>query len=384
MNWIRDNIIKIVVGIFIVIIVAIVVVACSMGGETVPDNASGYIELENRLQNAAIKYVKEHPKVLPTTTDTIKKIKLDTLVESGKINKIYAVDDGSVACKGYVEIEKIYENKNEYTYTPYLSCGKYYVTKTISDYVLEKETKNGEFVRTADDGLYPYGEDYIFRGEYPDNFILLGSRLYRIVKVEANGQMELISTERTNTRYNWDDRYNISIDRGYGINEFDKSRLKNSLEFAYENTDQEAGEVFFSELEKTYFVEHDFCIGKRDVNDKDIFSNSECSATVSLIMGLPTISEFARASIDPNCNGISEPSCSNYNYFVTLDTQERLSYHTLTAVSNNTYEVFKIEDSNVVVEKASRGEHLVPVVYISNRVIYKSGSGTYLDPYVVR
>ena len=109
MNWIRDNILKIVGIIFAIIIILIIIVACSGMGSKPVDSSSGYIELENRLQNAAISYVKEHPSILPKTTENIKKVKLNTLIEAGKINKLHAVDNNSVVCKGYVEIEKISE-----------------------------------------------------------------------------------------------------------------------------------------------------------------------------------------------------------------------------------------------------------------------------------
>ena len=87
-------------------------------------------------------------------------------------------DDKTIYC--YVEVTKVYEDKEDYRYTPYISCGKYYVTKTIADYILDIETENGTFERTTDSGLYKVGDDYIFRGEDVKNFIRLGNHKYRI------------------------------------------------------------------------------------------------------------------------------------------------------------------------------------------------------------
>ena len=383
MNWLRDNILKVVLGIFLLIIIAIVIVACTMGNKTTPDISEGYAALENRLQNAAIKYVNEHPNILPKTTDTIKKVKLDTLVNAGKIGKLHSPEDKSVVCKGYVEIEKLYEDKNEYKYIPYISCGKYYVTTTIADHIIDLETKNGEFNRTSEDGLYKFNNEYVFRGEYPNNFISIAGYLYRIIKIDENKQLQLISVGKTRDKYIWDDRYNYEKDRYYGINDFEKSRLNNSLLFVYENDNEEEGEIFITEEERSYIVEHDFCIGKRKIDDENIYSGAECAVTTPLKVGLITVNEYARASLDPHCNNLYEKSCANYNYFIMLDESNHYPFQTLTAVADNTYEFFMI-DYEIYYSKTSSGKQLYPVVYIDEKTIYKSGTGTRLDPYIVR
>lgn len=384
MNWIRDNILKIVLFIFAIIIVVVVIVACSMSGGKPVDNTSGYIELENKLQNAAISYVKEHPSILPKTTDIVKKVKLDTLIEAGKMNKMYSPENRSVACKGYVQIEKVSEDTKSYRYTPYISCGNYYITKSIANYILDKETKNGDYNRTAGDGLYSLNEEYIYRGEFPENFIMLGNRLYRIMKIDSNNRLQLVSTERTYDYYVWDDRYNVQKDYNSGINDFEKSRLNESLTFILDNTIEEEGEIFFSGLEKSYIEEADFCIGKRDVNDTNIYSGVECAYTVPLKVGLIDLSEYARTSLDPNCKGIFDKSCANYNYFTKIDTKRETTIVTLTAVANDTFSYYRISNGEITERLAYNISALYPVIYINDRVIYKSGSGTYLDPYIVR
>jgi len=384
MNWIRDNILKIVLITFVLIIVIVVIVACSMSGSKPVDSASGYIELENRIQSAARKYASEHPSVLPKTTDTIKKINADTLIEAGKMVKLYSPDNKNVICKGHVEIEKLNEESKEYRFTPYISCGKYYITKTIADYIIDKETQNGEFNRTSDDGLYTIGDEYVFRGEYPNNFIYLGDHLYRIIKIDNENHLKLVSTTRTMGYYIWDDRYNISKDSNVGINDFLKSRLFQSLDFIYNNTNEEEGEVFFTDLEKTYIINHDYCIGKRDINDTNIYSGAECSNVVSMNVGLINVNEYEISSIDPNCKSLYDKSCANYNYFTMLNYKRENNLITLTATSNNTYSFYKINYGQVEVKKTNITSSLYPVIYIRDKVIYKSGSGTYLDPYIVR
>ena len=386
MNWLRDNILKILIilGVMVVVIVLIVVFA-KPSGEVVVSGAQ-YGELETKLQNAAIKYARKNKSILPKTTDEIKKIKLETLEKNNYIGKLVAVEDNSVKCTGYVEVAKISEKENKYRYTPYVSCGKYYVTKTIGDYIIDAETKDGTFERTADAGLYKIGDEYVFRGENVANYIMLDNHLYRIIKIDSDKSLQLISTNRTEVSYIWDDRYNVEKNSNDGINNFLKSRLYDSLELIYTNTNTDKGEVFFSSKEKDYIVEHDFCIGKRNLSDGNIYSGVECVEKAPLKVGLISLNEYARASIDSNCKSVFDKSCSNYNYFNTLGTKDSYSYTytTLTAVADNTYQYYRVRYGEVLDTRGSVGVQLYPVIYITNRTIYSSGDGTFTDPYIVR
>lgn len=385
MNWLRDNILKILIilGITIVIVVVAVVLLSKPKGEEIVSGAK-YGELETKLQSAAINYIKKNKKVLPKTTDDVAKVKLDTLIKNRYIGKLVAVDNKNVKCDGYVEISKLSEKDNNYRYTPYISCGNYYVTKTIGDYIIDAETKDGTFERTIDAGLYKMGDEYIFRGENVNNYIVLDSHLYRIIKVDANKSLQLISTERTAVSYLWDDRYNIDKNRNDGINNFLKSRLYDSLEFIYNNSDPDKGEVFFSSTEKDYIVSHDFCIGKRSESDSNIYSGAECKETTDIKVGLISLNEYARASIDSNCKGVYDKSCANYNYFNSLGTRDDYSYITITGDLDNSFQFYRVRYGEVTAARASISSQLYPVVYINNRVIYSSGTGTFTDPYVIR
>lgn len=385
MNWLRDNILKILIilGVTVAVIIVIAVIFAKPKGEELVSGAK-YGELETKLQNAAIKYVNKNKKLLPKSTDDIAKINLATLEKNNYIGKIVAVDDKNVKCTGYVEVAKISEEENSYRYTPYISCGNFYVTKTIGDYIIDTETKDGTFERTTDAGLYKINDEYVFRGENVNNYILLDSHVYRIIKVDADKSLQLISSEKTIDSFVWDDRYNIERNRNDGINDFLKSRLHDSLDFIYRNTDSENAELVFSSKEKDYIVSHDFCIGKRALNDSNIYSGVECKEKVPLKVGLISLNEYARASIDVNCKGIFDKSCANYNYFNSLGTRDEYSYMTLTGVSDNTYQFYRVRYEEVEISRASTSGPIHPVVYINNRVIYSSGTGTSTDPYVIR
>lgn len=383
MNWLRDNIVKVLVilGSAIVLIVIIALVFTPKKDNTV--KGTKYGELETKLQNAAIKYMDKHKKKLPKEDETAK-VTLKTLISNNYIGTISAVDNSNVKCDGYVEITKITDKENTYRYTPYITCGEYYVTKTIGDYIIDSETKNGTFNRTSDAGLYKIGDEYIFRGENVNNYLVLDEHPYRIIKIDKDKQLQLISMERTDDSYVWDDRYNIEKDTEVGINDFLKSRLYDSLIDIYDSAEDENGYNLFSSTEKEYIIPHDFCIGKRSLNDANIYSGAECNQSISLKVGLISINEYARASIDSNCKSIYDKSCANYNYFNSLSDRNYFNYETLTAVADNTYEFLRVRYGEVETATTSYDNQLYPVIYINTKTIYSSGTGTAEDPYIVR
>lgn len=384
MNWLRDNIVKvlIILGVFVVVVVIVAIAFTPKGDNTV--KGTKYGELETKLQNAAIKYMAKHKKKLPQDSETVAKVQLKTLISNNYIGTISAVDNSNTKCDGYVEVTKIADKENTYRYTPFITCGEYYVTKTIGDYIIDSETKNGEFNRTTDAGLYKMGDEYVFRGESVNNFIALDDHLYRIVKIDKDKSLQLISVYRTNDDYVWDDRYNVDKDDEDGINDFLKSRLHDSLVDIYDNGESEVGGSMFSSEEQDYIIPHEYCIGKRSMADVNIYSGAECTQTVELKVGLLSINEYARASIDTNCTGILDKSCANYNYFNQLGTSSYYNYFTLTAVADNTYEFYRVSYGEVEPAITSYDGQLFPVIYINAKTIYSDGTGTAEDPYIVR
>jgi hypothetical protein len=384
MNWLRDNILKIaiILGAVILAIIIFAIIATPKGEQTV--SGSKYAELETKLQNAAIKYVSKNKKKLPKSMEEVTKISLKSLQSNKYIGNLVAVDDSSVSCTGYVEVTKLDEELENYRYTPFISCGKYYTTKTIGDYIISLETKDETFNRTEGAGLYKIGTEYVFRGEAVNNFVSLENHLYRVISIDENSSLQLISVQKTNETYVWDDRYNIEKKYDYGINDFDKSRLHEALDKIYNPTNSKTDEVFFGEKEKAYIVEHDFCTGKRSLNDGGIYSGAECKTKTKLKVGLITLSEYARASIDTNCTSVFDRSCANYNFFNSLGSAYDYNYFTLTGVEDNTYEFYRINNEELVYTKTSNSSQLYPVIYLNYRTIFTSGTGTQTDPYVVR
>ena len=400
MNFIRDNILKILLVFVLIIVIIIVVVACLPKGTVITKTDKAYSDMENRLQGAAIKLVDSNNKLLPKTIDQVRRIQLSTLINSGLIKELYAIENSSVACNGYVEVTKKEENENNYRYTPYVKCGKYYETKTIAEYIVENET-----AVTSGEGLYKVEvkqaattnenekkeEDkveeklysYYFKGEYPNNYIMLGERLYRIMEITEDNYLKLISTNKTRSTYCWDDRFNSEDNKYSGINDFSKSRLKEYLYYAYSNMDDE-GEIFFSNTERDYIVSHDFCVGKRSANDLNINSGTECEVKEKLKIGLITVQDYYKVSTASNCDSVGKQECNNYNYLYSISENSNIRYMTLTGNKDNTFTFFQIDDGDYKPVKCYSRRNFYPVVYIDKNILYQKGNGTKENPYIVR
>ena len=363
MNFIRENIVKIIT--FIVILVVVILICSFLFKGKGMSKASTYTQMEENLKVAAEKYANENTKILPKDEKEQTKVNTDTLINSKYIKEFHSIEDENVKCSGYVLINK---NGDNYKYTPYLKCGKYYETTSLVDYIKKNET-----VVTSDDGLYQYNNKLIFRGENPNNLVKIDEGTYRIIEIEDD-KIRLISTDRYKDRVTWDNRYNINEEKYVGINNFEKSRLKDYLKDAY-NSD------FFSDVERKFMVSYDLCIGKRNLDDESIDGVVECSNKYpDMKIGMLYASEYMRASIDPNCTSTSDLSCTNYNFFDSISSD----FDTLTAVADDTYQFYFVDDGVLDVKKASSNFSFYPVIYIDKNTLYAAGDGTEENPYTVR
>ena len=177
-------------------------------------------------------------------------------------------------------------------------------------------------------------------------------------------------------------RYNVEKKSSYGINDYSKSRLKDYFNYLItHNSDLKEDEKVFSEQEMEKIVPHDICIGKRYISNNTIDVSNECQTVFpDQYLSLITISDFARASIDPNCKSIYDASCVNYNYFINIST----SFKTLTAVADNSYQIFTIENGVANITDASNSFEPNIVIYLDKLSLYNSGNGTYDTPYTIR
>ncbi len=331
----------------------------------------GYADIEKIMKNAAIKYYKENASDLPKINGGIVEISAQKLSNLKYMKDLDKYSKKS-SCSGKVVVEN---NDDSYIYIPYLDCGDDYKTTEL----FRKITDSSNIVSTGS-GLYYYGNQYIFRGDDVNNYVSINNNLWRVVKVSSNNEVMLIKEDRAKKEsYTWDDRYNAQKEMNYGINDFNISRLKSSLDDILDNSIDEG---LFKKSDKEHIVAHSYCIGKRGVNDSSVDNSLECNMeTEKLKLGLLTASDFMLASLDGGCNNTVSVSCQNYNYLVN----DEINWWLITASNSNSYSVYSVSSSGYIEEgRASSRKKIRPVIYLNSKTMYKSGDGTIDSPYLIK
>ena len=343
----------VIVGAMVVILLFILIIG-SITGNKVNNN-----QLVNVVENAAKKYFNANTDKLPTSEGESVKVTTDTLVEA-KYMKPFEKITKNDNCSGDVRVTN---NGGEYLYNTSVKCDQFKTTTLGEE--LEKT------IVSSGDGLYVDGTTYYYRGEYVNNYIKLGDKLYRIISMK-DGLVKVADAKLDLEIQVWDDRYNVEKGQdNLGVNDFEKSRLREYLDSTYTNMDESV---------KKYIVNSDWCIGKRDSNDNSITSN-ECSVLTRMYIGTITPNEYIKASLDSNCDNIRNGACKNYNYLTTVLSS---SVWTSTAVSNTSYEAFGISEGIITVRKTFASARIMLMFNINSNNIYVSGDGTETNPYIIK
>lgn len=348
-----------------VILIAIIIflVVASIGGGS---KKNSYDSIQDKLVSSAKKYYS-------SLESKLKNGESLEVTDKDLIDKKYLTDytgdlDEGVTCSGKVVIRNNFEN---IMYFPYLDCGKAYKDETLSEYIL-----NNNQVVTSGDGLYELEGEYVYRGEYVNNRVLFAGKNWIIAKINSDGSLRLISADVVATNVVWDDRYNASANSYYGINDFYKSRIKDTLDSL------SSGEEYLNNSQKGYAIPQNVCIGKRSIHDSSISYKTECSSVYEKqLYGLPQVNEYLLASIDPNCNNIDSDSCTNYNYFYNwfYDT----GMWTLTYNEGSSYYNFIISKKPVVTYSNMK-TNLVVTINLAPENLYLSGDGSRGNPYKIK
>lgn len=356
LNYLKDKIYY-VMGITIFIIIALIIInSCSNTGNS-------YEKIEKNMVIAAKKYYSNKKDKLPNDEETTIKVTVGTLIDSELLDTIKDPKNKNQSCEGYVEVSKI--NK-KYVYTPFLTCKGNYEPEYLVDKI--KNSKLDEY----GNGVYEINEEYIYRGEEVKNYIEFNNQLWRIVKINKNGNIELVYTQKDNAlKSAWDSRYNSEIDKDYGITtDYLHSDIRKALNKFYQDK--------IDEDSKNKMVSENICIGKKAENEPEN-SDEECSVTQEEKVGLLVISDYKNASLDENCFRYDNGSCINRNYLSTSGINSWL----LTTVSDNTYEAYYINEE-IKVTKASRVRNIYPVIYLPKSIIVSEGTGTMQKPYKIK
>lgn len=336
-----------------------------------------YEDFEVKISDAAKSYYKDNPSQLPTS-DGEYNLAYSTLVDGKYIKPINEMLKDGDNCNVNIVITRYNDN---YSYIPYVSCPGSYETKELYKVILEQNS-----VVEAGTGLYSDGKDgYYFRGDVTNNYVQIGEYgeerleqpyLWQIIGINSDKSIKIISAHSTDDRYVWDDRYNENESSFEGYNDFNVSRIKDTL------VDLSSSDKILEESLRNKLVAKELCIGRRDKNDTSKDGSSECSvmSDSKYVFGLIAPYEYMRASLDANCKIASNLSCQNYNYLSDYVT----SSWSITADKNSTNMAFSFGGGSIELHKTERDKKLYVVTNISNRAFFKSGNGTASDPYIIR
>ena len=134
-----------------------------------------------------------------------------------------------------------------------------------------------------------------------------------------------------------------------------------------------------NENTKKIVMAYDACIGKRDETNYTIDENLDCSEKLEKqVISLLNVSDYVKASLDPDCKDLKSRSCNNYNYLYNVAS----STWTLNVSANNSYNVFTISDGLIEPQIANTTYVYNVVIYMDGNQLYTSGSGTELEPYI--
>jgi hypothetical protein len=350
--------VKIIIAFFIICILLVIAVGLFKNRKL------SYTEIEEKLISSAKKYYEDNENLLPEQDGGSVSVDSMTLIEQNYMKEFSKYKKAADTCSGKVTVTN---NNSHYLYIPTLTCQEYQTTS-----LYEKILSDQEIVEDGD-GLYAIGEDYVYRGEYPNNYVVFANKTWRILRLTSSKEIRLIQVD-SYQETPWDNRYNVNANYSAGISDYEISRIKDKIDSIY------AGETDFSDVDKSYIVSKQLCIGSRNKKETTNDGTIECSKLTenAYPLGMLQVNEYVVASIDQNCKLQTDASCTNYNYLTKLES----NFWTITPSNENNYEVYYIYGM-ISSSVASEFKPLRIVLNIDGTINYKSGDGTVENPYVI-
>lgn len=356
MDYMKDKIYYILGGTVVIIILLVLISSCSSGG-------GSYEAIEQSMVNAAKEYYSSRKNKLPKEEETTIKVTIGTLVEAELLNEITDPKDKEQTCSGYVEVTKV---GDEYSYMPFLTCKGNYEPKYLNDIV--KDTKTDEY----GNGVYTINNELVYRGDDVDNYVSFNDQLWRIVKVDSEGDIKLVLAESTQDYYPWDDAYNSDKKENVGVTtDYLHTSIRKTLDDYYEkNLKRES---------KAKIVSKNLCVGKYTITDS--FSiEKECSVTKeNEKVGLLTATDYQNASLDTACINLNNQECSNYNYL----SNDKINTWLINSTADNSYTALYVYE-NIQESYANYPKRISPTIYLTSKSIILNGEGTIEKPYIIK
>jgi len=232
-----------------------------------------------------------------------------------------------------VDTSKVNTNKIGTYEVNYKVYDKSYNVSKLTRTVIVAETLSNNIKRNK-------GENYTYTGEIDDNYVLFSGMLFRIVNIDNEGNIKLITD-------------NLISNVSYGEEEYKDSNIYNWLnEYFYNN---------INEKSKQYMKEVTWCYD----NQETPIVIDTCNSQVNAKVGLLSVSEYEKSKVN------------NASYLIQKHKYMMLNKKTDTSIwvndvaSNNNY--------NNMASTSLLGVR--PVIVLDKSIYLTSGSGTKEDPF---
>lgn len=191
-------------------------------------------------------------------------------------------------------------------------------------------------IETKEDGLYEEGLTYIYKGEKVNNYLLFNNLLFRIVKINVDQTIEII----TDSPYNY-----LAYD-------------KNNVSFSESNINHYLNNYFIKNIDTKYLIKSTICIDEINDVNKITCQNKTRNNYIKLL------------SINDYIN-----SKNNQKSYITSD--QILLYN------NSKNGIWSINNSNLSINNSNDIYQINPVLTLNNTTTVLKGTGTKKDPYII-
>lgn len=345
----------IIAGVFVIVFVILLIFSDKSDSRNL-----SYMQIEQKLIDASESYLNK-TELLPTEDAGTVLVSSEVLI-SNKYMKSFDKMTKDTNCFGQVTVQKTGQN---YNYMPYLICDNYR-TKTLKSEIASLVRDDGE------DGVYLINDEYVYRGEKVNNYFKMGNNMWRIIKVTDDGYLKLVNEKSEEKSYVWDNRYNVKTKDYSGINDYEKSRISETLTTLYLNKEN------FGRL---FIVPRKICVGQRAYDDFSLDSNTECDVKSKDLQYIDLINskDLAYASLDKDCTQTNSMACNNYNYFSDFF----YGSWSLISEKDKVTAVYFYDIAYREAYKANSQNDIYLVVYLNANNLVKKGDGSMSNPYMI-
>lgn len=226
-----------------------------------------------------------------------------------------------------------------------ISCAFLYGSKLFSKEEIKPKEINllstslmkNSSITEEGDGLYKVGEDYIYKGQDVDNYVSYSNMIWRIIKKNSDGTIDMITEE-----------YMTTLSWNTAVTSYIETDIHNYL-----NND------FLKLLDKAYLDKVNICLD--DINDINVINCTNLNK--DYYVRLLSVDEYINSKLD-------------YTYVAPLTD-------TLWLGNKSYSKIWQVSGNEVVLNIPTKPLGIKPVIKLHKNVSIKSGDGTKDNPYTL-